>query len=248
MSSAMDAHRQRAYDVRCEWGQAGLEAVGEDVAAVVIVDVLSFSTAVDVAVSRQAQVLPFRWRDDSASAYARQHGAQVARPRGEAGGLSLSPASLMRINAGTRLVLPSPNGSTLSLQPRGPAVFAGCLRNARAVADAANALGRPVAVIPAGERWPDGTLRPAVEDLVGAGAILRHLAGAASPEARAAIGMFEQFAEEIEMVLFECASGRELADNGYAEDVRIASELDVSDAVPRLADKAYVHAAPMRDE
>lgn len=113
------------------------------------------------------------------------------------------------------------------------------------MADAANALGGPVAVIPAGERWPDGTLRPAVEDLIGAGAILRHLAGAASPEARAGIAMFEGLAERVEAVLFEGASGRELADNGYAEDVRLASELDVSDAVPRLVDQAYVDATRM---
>lgn len=36
-------------------------------------------------------------------------------------------------------------------------------------------LGRTVAVIPAGERWADGSLRPAIEDLLGAGAFIREL-------------------------------------------------------------------------
>ena len=38
---------------------------------------------------------------------------------------------------------------------------------------------------PCGERWmADSSLRPAFEDLVGAGAIIRHLWGTTSPEAR----------------------------------------------------------------
>ena len=46
-----------------EWGMAGVEALRERVSVLVIVDVLSFSTAVDVAVSRAlggfiAAVLP----------------------------------------------------------------------------------------------------------------------------------------------------------------------------------------------
>ena len=39
-------------DTLCEWGMAGLLALHERTAALVIVDVLSFSTAVDIAVPR----------------------------------------------------------------------------------------------------------------------------------------------------------------------------------------------------
>jgi hypothetical protein len=45
--------------ILCEWGMAGVETLHAHVAVLVIVDVLSFSTAVDVAASRGAIVYPF---------------------------------------------------------------------------------------------------------------------------------------------------------------------------------------------
>jgi len=50
-----------------EWGLAGIEALRERVAVFVIVDVLSFSTAVDVAVSRGAIVYPFPYGEQVAA-------------------------------------------------------------------------------------------------------------------------------------------------------------------------------------
>jgi 2-phosphosulfolactate phosphatase len=49
---------QGRYDVRCEWSLEGLLALREISDVVIIVDVLSFSTAVDVAISRGATVIP----------------------------------------------------------------------------------------------------------------------------------------------------------------------------------------------
>ena len=80
----------------------GLRALAAASDAVVIVDVLSFSTAVDIAVSNGATVFPYRWKDDSASRFAREKGALLASDRNAAGQYSLSPASLRSIPAQTR--------------------------------------------------------------------------------------------------------------------------------------------------
>ena len=69
----------------------------------------------------------------------------------------------MNIPADVRLVLPSPNGATLSLETGELPTFTGCLRNAQAVAQALQGIGPKISLIPAGERWKDGSLRPAVE-------------------------------------------------------------------------------------
>ena len=83
-------------DTLCEWGMAGLLALHERTAALVIVDVLSFSTAVDIAVARGAIVHPFPFSDQRAAQQEAAHlGATLAYPRNAAGGqYSLSPASL----------------------------------------------------------------------------------------------------------------------------------------------------------
>ena len=225
--------------VHCEWGAAGLAAGLPLSDVVVIVDVLSFATCVEVAVTRGAIVHPGPWRDARAADLAVRLGARLAGSRGEAP-LSLSPSSLQALSPGTRLVLPSPNGAapTLAAAGRVP-VLAGCLRNAGAVARAAAALGRRVLVLPAGEQWPDGTLRPCLEDWLGAGAILDALPGALSADAEAARAAFRAAGPALSRALHECRSGRELADRGRAQDVRLAAERDVSATVPALRDGAY---------
>lgn len=162
--------------VRSEWGIEGVRRLRPEVAVLVIVDVLSFSTAVDIATGRGAQIVPFPSGDrETAQDAANRAGAILAAPRKAGGGqVSLSPLTLFQLAAGTRLMLPSPNGSPLSVEAAPGPVLAGCFRNAGAVARAALALagGEDIGVIPAGERWPDGSLRPAVEDSLGAGAVI----------------------------------------------------------------------------
>ena len=104
----------------CEWGPEGASKFDGSVGAIVIVDVLSFSTCIDIAVSRGASVYPFHHRDPAAAIEAaRVLGAEVAGPRGSAKHrFSLSPASLASITPGTKLVLPSPNGSAISAAAR----------------------------------------------------------------------------------------------------------------------------------
>jgi 2-phosphosulfolactate phosphatase len=210
----------------------------------VVVDVLSFSTCVDIAVGRGARVYPFPDTDRAAAeGLAVRFGGEVAGPRGISRyRYSLSPVSLSAIAAGTKLVLPSPNGSAISFAARSAPVLTGCLRNARAVARKAAeiAQGTAVAVIPAGERWPDGGLRPAIEDLIGAGAIIQELAGACSPEAEVARQAFLAAAAGLAEVLRGCVSGQELIQRGFPQDVEVALALNVSGTAPCLIDGAYM--------
>ena len=227
----------------CEWGPDGARKFDGNVGAIVIIDVLSFSTCIDIAVARGAIVYPFGFHDRTAAMEAtRALGAELAGPRGSKDcRFSLSPASLFSITAGTKLVLPSPNGSTISAAVRSVPVLTGCLRNARAVAMRAIdiAQGGSIAVIPAGERWPDGSLRPAIEDLIGAGAIVQELGMPCSPEAEVARRAFESAQSNLASVVRDCVSGRELADRGYAQDVGVATELNTSTAAPLLNNGAY---------
>jgi 2-phosphosulfolactate phosphatase len=191
---------QEAYRVRFERGEHGalglLSRRPPDVQVAIVVDVLSFSTAVDVAVSRGAQVFPSRFKSLAESAQiATMYDALLAVPRRERSETSpytLSPSTLDALPRGARLVLPSPNGARCvraAYDRRVPLVVVGCLRNARAVAAFARTrAGRKgaIAVIAAGERWTDGSLRPSVEDDLGAGAIVAalDLDATFSPEAR----------------------------------------------------------------
>lgn len=225
---------------RCEWGLVGLESLAPaDV--VIVVDVLSFSTCVDVAVGRGVAILPYRWKDASAESFAASELAELARPRGQ-GRYSLSPASFQDAPPGTRCVLPSPNGATLSLRAAetGAAVLAGCLRNAAAVAKAAQALGVTFNLCPAGERWSDGTLRFAVEDWLAAGAILRHLPGRRSSEAEAAVAAFERRQGTILEALMASSSGRELIELSFQIDIECAARVEASARVPRLVGNSFV--------
>ncbi|HVS08965.1 MAG TPA: 2-phosphosulfolactate phosphatase [Planctomycetota bacterium] len=230
-------------DLRCEWGLQGARALAADCDVVVVVDVLSFSTCVDVALARGVEILPYRWKDRSSYDHARWVGAELARSRGK-GRFSLSPQSFFDAPAGIRVVLPSPNGAGLTLDCGARTILNACLRNASAVAAAARNLGRRIAVVPAGERFADGSLRPCFEDWIGAGAVLAGLEGTASPEAEAAVAAFRQARDHLPDALRACASGRELCDRGWPGDVEIAAQLDVSTCVPLFQPPAYTPFAP----
>ena len=228
----MGVFSQEGYQLKLEWGPEGVEALrGCDV--LIVVDVLSFTTSVDLVVGNGGQVRPSRWKPTS--------------------GRTLRPASL--VDATGLVELPSPNGSNLCslAAATGAHVLAACLRNAPAVAKRAAELGESIGVIPGGERWgldilnsgprDFGPLRPCVEDHLGAGAVLAALleaspAGKASPEAQLAATAFVN--TDVATAVRECGSGRELVDNGHAADVDLAVQLGVSAAAPVLVDGVLV--------
>ena len=60
-----------------------------------------------------------------------------------------------------------------------------------------------------------------------------------APEAVAAAAAFRAVQGDVGAALRACASGRELIDAGYPDDVEIAAELDRSASVPVLRDGAF---------
>ncbi|GGV06301.1 hypothetical protein GCM10010275_52810 [Streptomyces litmocidini] len=219
-------------------------------ACAVVVDVLSFTASVGVAVEGGTAVPPYRRR---AAAYARETDAVLAVGRSEATGAhpwTLPPAALRAAPRPPRPVLPSPNGSTIAAEAAsGGAVVVASLRNRSAVARRLTDRGygtgdRPLAVVAAGERWPDGSLRPALEDLLGAGAVLSALGGPhtrMNPEATAAATPWAA-AEDPVAALHGCGPGRELYEYGFPQDVAVTAEIDSSTAVPVLVDGAFQEA------
>jgi 2-phosphosulfolactate phosphatase len=252
----VDWFDQDGFTLRCGWGPNGLRRLAPVSDIVVIIDVLSFSTSVDVALGRGAVVLPYKWHDGSEDDYAAANDAVVAVKAAEPNRLSLRPSSLIEISAGTRLVLPSPNGSALAFaasEAGAARVVVGSLRNASAIGAWLNEIAvagdtaQVVSVIAAGERWrgTTGPLRPAIEDLLGAGAILAAVGrnDGASPEARVAMAAFADARPELEERLRQCGSGRELIDKGFPLDVDMAADLDASQVVPVLKGVELVNAA-----
>ena len=232
---------QQEFDIRLEWGTHGIEELLPISDVIIIVDILSFSTCVDIATKNGAIIYPYPWKDDTAIDYAISLEAELADfKRKFTDGYSLSPTSLINIQPQAKLVLPSPNGSTLSLATRTTPTICGSLRNAKSVAKYAMGFGKKISIVPAGEQWADKTLRPAFEDLVGAGAIISYLTGTLSPESKTALSAYEGSKTNLLEDIINCSSGKELIERGFEKDIYLACEFNISDNVPLLIDKAYV--------
>ncbi len=156
----------------------------------------------------------------------------------------MSPASLLAVEDGERLIMPSDNGSVISHAAlmSGLTVVAGSLRNASAVARWLTGRFTTIGLVPAGEEWPDGAMRVCYEDLVGAGAIAAGMADLAgesgmTPEVLAAAAAFRSRAS-----FAEVPSGRDLVARGFVDDVRLAEEVNADDVVPVLRNGRYVAA------
>jgi 2-phosphosulfolactate phosphatase len=230
------------WEVPVNWGPRGLDALAVACDAVLVVDVLSFSTAVDVAIDAGATVFPCSTTEEAGALAISVRG--VAAVHRGAPGLSLSPASLLGVEPGTRLVLNSVNGGALSA--RGTAsrrdlmLFVACLRNAAAVAAAVRECAQRPGLLAAGERRRDGSVRFAQEDWVGVGAIAEALQLPLTPRATAAATAFRRDRGNLAAAMLSTRSGRELVERGFREDVLLAAEEGVSTTVPQLDGKVIV--------
>jgi 2-phosphosulfolactate phosphatase len=124
----------------------------------------------------------------------------------------------------------------------------GCLRNAAAVARFVrdHFPGEDICVVAAGERWPDGSLRPALEDELGAGAIIAALDMPCSAEATIVREVFSSAREHTKPLIWDSMTGRELRAIAFGADVEIATELNVSACVPMLSGGKFIDAAQLR--
>lgn len=238
---AQDTHR-----CRLDWGWSGVRRAAASGDIVVIVDTLSFSTTAVTAVQHGGVIYPCASQEQAARV-AQQAEAELAVMRKEVpakGRFSLSPITFLALESGHKIAISSPNGATCcGYGAQAPALLVGTLINAQAIAAAlATLLAREpdlnATIIACGERWrtptEDGSLRFAIEDYLGAGAILSYINYAMAPEARLCRGAFLQTSSDIEALLWECNSGRELRDMGFEEDVRHAARLNAYETVPIL--------------
>jgi 2-phosphosulfolactate phosphatase len=128
-------------------------------------------------------------------------------------------------------------------------VVAGSLRNRTALArwvlsrQAGKGDRFTVAVVAAGETRPDGSARFALEDLLGAGAIIDALAEVGidycSPEAAAAAAAFTGLANATGHLIGASTSGRAIAADGGRTAIDRAIDLDSTDEVPVLREFSF---------
>ncbi|WHY01585.1 2-phosphosulfolactate phosphatase [Neobacillus sp. DY30] len=243
---------QSPYACRMEWGRRGAREAADRGDIIIIVDILSFSSTVVSALHYGSVIYPYPPYVNGKE-YAKEINAEYILGRAEAakaGKPTLSPVTFNEEHSNKRYVLSSLNGAFCTwIASKAQALFAGSLLNAEAVASAANQLRLTtkanITVIPCGEQWSYGreeedTLRPAIEDYLGAGAILSYLEGEKSPEAEVCMGAFLQAKPKLNALIWDCGSGRELRERGFASDVEHCRRLNVYQTVPVLKNNHFV--------
>lgn len=237
-----DSFSQTNYICRLEWGRDGAKAAEARGDMIVIVDALSFSTATVTAVHHGGIIYPSIDHDDQ-DAIAERVQAEKAVRRDDVpkvGKFSLSSETFFEIKTGTKVILMSPNGGACCRYgAKAPKLLVGSFINAeatgKAVVDILDQTDLAVTFVACGERWQnpmeDGMLRFAVEDYLAAGAILSYVMHDKSPEARVCEVAFTSLENRIDEIIWECTSGLELRNSGYAHDVSHSAQLNIYDTV-----------------
>ncbi|RWR21983.1 phosphosulfolactate phosphohydrolase [Microbacterium enclense] len=205
MPNTPDAFSQSEYQVRIEWGEAGLHRVAP--AHVVVVVQTLGSTARVLAAVERGEVSP------------------------------------VQADAADRIAL--------AAERAGAHVVVGGIRNAAAVAAHALEVQRSrgdrtsIAVIAVGDS-DAGDTRFAVEDLLGAGAVVAALGDLgidhASPDAAVAGEGFRALRGAVRHLLTASGTGRLRADAGAADLVLAAAARDAASVVPVLRDGVFTAA------
>jgi len=237
---------QAPFQCRMDWGERGVIEASNRGDIIIVVDVLSFSSAITNAVHQGAIVYPFPKTGDIQE-FGKLVNAKVCLGRiesQEAGVPSLSAPSFNKSHKGEKFVLSSRNGATCVMASKKDSnILIGCLLNVSSVASVANKIQKEknlnITVVACGERWNSingevRELRPCVEDYLGAGAILKLLEGTKSPEARVCICAFENSRQNLAGLITDSSSGRELAAKGFLGDVTFSLQNDLFKEIPIL--------------
>lgn len=238
---------QSPFLCRMDWGIRGVKEASLRGDIIIVVDVLSFSSAITNAVHQGVIIYPFP-RTGDINEFGKLVEAEVCvleRTRARELELpSLSATSFNQSHKGKRYVVSSINGATCVKEANeNNYIFIGCLLNTSAVASVVNKIQEDknlnITVIASGERWSGSKdeprdLRPSIEDYLGAGAILELLDGTKSPEAKVCISAYKNSKSELKELILDSGSGRELVQMGFLEDVEFSSQVDTFEEVPFL--------------
>lgn len=217
MTSPFDQSR---YQVRFEWGAAGLDRVApSDI--VVVVDALRFSTTVIERVAAGETVA----LDDAAHETSLNGAAVAARAAAREPAPTVLLGALRNAAATAAVVLGEQH------------------RRAARTSIVVIAAGELAS------RDADAPLRFSVEDLLGAGAVIDALGALGidhtSPEAAAACEAFRGLRGATRHLLAASGSGQELIERGARDDVMAAAAVDASASVPVLRGGVFeAYAAP----
>lgn len=157
--------------------------------------------------------------------------------------LGNSPGAFSREYAGRTVFMSTTNGTRAILAAQEAAqLFVGALVNASAVAVALAEAGLDVTLLCAGTNG-----RVALEDVIGAGAVLaalnrRQPTTPASDAARIALHLYEQSHNDLPRVLAEGDGGRNVIAAGLAEDIAFAASVDRFRHVVGVVDGRIVRA------
>jgi 2-phosphosulfolactate phosphatase len=206
--------------------------------AVVVFDVLRATTTMTAALA--AGVAEIRIFDSLEGA--RAAAAQVVDPvlcgernclRPEGFTLGNSPGGFVRqLHAGKTVFMSTTNGTRAIVAARGAKLLlVGAIVNAAAVARRLAGAGLDVILLCAGT---DG--QPAMEDLIGAGAVIDSLAGLGAAElesdlTRLAVRLFRACRTDLRGAMADATGGRNVIAAGLAADVEFAARLDSVEVV-----------------
>ena len=238
---------QSPYQCRMDWGTRGVLEASKRGDIIILVDILSFSSAVTSAVHHGVIIYPFTGIGDI-NEFGEKINADVCLlDRMKARELNLPSLSITSFNEShkdKKYVVSSINGATcVSVAGENDYIFLGCLLNSTAVAKTANQVQEEkllnITVIASGERWSSlgnepKELRPNIEDYLGAGAILELLNGTKSPEAKVCISSYQNSKKEIVELIKDSSTGREVINMGFPEDVEFSSQVGLFNEVPIL--------------